>query len=141
MWIISNIHTETSAESITQGITVAIVKGSTLELKSKGETVRVEWKQWFQSRHQSYTVCKYTLSGNPIPVYIQKDYDIPNHLTVDSRLQYGSQSGIVFFVYHDKSQTPFQQRFIDGMSREWLNNFFGRFTDSSAFIGDYLQDV
>ena len=113
-----------------------------MKLKSKGETLGIKWQQEFQKRHQSYTVCKYTLNGKPVLVYIQKGYDIPSRLTVDSSLQYGSQSEIVFFVYHDKSQKPYQHRFIDGMSAEWLKDFFGGLDiDSSTFIGDYLHDV
>ena len=127
---------------------MALLKGSTLQLKSQGGTVRIEWQQWFQTKHQSYAVCEYTLNDNPIPVYIQEGYDIPRRLTVDSRLQYGSQSGIVFFVYHDKGQKPYQRRFrstmfedIAKMGGKWLKDRYGGQFDPSAYVGEYLHDV
>ena len=124
------------------------LKGQTLHLQSKGETVQVEWQQWFSGKSQNYTICEYTLNGNPIPVYIQQGYTIPDDLTVDSRLQYGSQSGIMFFVYHDKSQKPFQHRFrstamenIAKKGSDWLKKYTGGTFDASAYVGEYLHDV
>ena len=66
-----------------------VLKGQTLHLQSKAETVRVEWQQWFSTKSQTYTVCEYAMNGNPVTVYIQQGYHIPDDLTVDSRLQYG----------------------------------------------------
>ena len=48
------------------------------------------------------TACLFTFRG---------EYDIPQKLKIDSRLQYGTQDNVLFFVYHDKSQTPYQERF------------------------------
>ena len=93
------------------------LRGETLTLKSKGQTVAVSWKQgsflgFGGDRSQNYVLCEYTTSnGNSVPVYIQGGYDIPQRLTVNSNLQYGTQDNVLFFVYHDKSQTPFQERF------------------------------
>ena len=125
-----------------------VLKGQTLHLQSKTETVRVEWQQWFSTKSQTYTVCQYALSGNPVTVYIQQGYHIPNDLTVDSRLQYGSQSGTMFFVYHDKSQKPYQHRFksttmekIAKMGSAWLQKYTKGVFDASAYVGEYLHDV
>ena len=119
-----------------------------MNLKSRRGTVTVEWQQFFFSRSQTYKVCEYTLSGKPVLVYIQEGYDTPQNLTMDSRLQYGIQSGTLFFVYHDKSQKPFQHRFkptdfrdVAKMGSEWLKNYTGGVFDPAAYVGDYLHDV
>ena len=125
------------------------LKGQTLQLKSHEETVKVEWQQWFSQRSQSYTVCEYTLNNNSITVYIQEGYSIPENLPVDSRLQYGSQSGTMFFVYHDKSQKPYQHRFksttmgnIAELGSSWLTQYTkGTVFDLSAYVGEYMHDV
>lgn len=93
------------------------LKGETMTLKSKGETVTVNWKQgsfigFGGDRSQNYILCDYTTrNGNSVPVYIQAGYDILKTLKIDSSLQYGTQDNVLFFVYHDKSQTPYQERF------------------------------
>ena len=126
------------------------LKGETLQLKSREETVQAEWQQWFSQRSQSYNVCEYrTLNNNPITVYIQEGYSIPEKLPVDSRLQYGSQSGTLFFVYHDKSQKPYQHRFksttmgnIAKLGSSWLTQYTkGTVFDLSAYVGEYMRDV
>lgn len=81
------------------------------------------------------------LNGKQIPVYIQKGYSIPENLTVDSRLQYGSQSGIMFLVYHDKSQKPFQHRFVAELGNSWMKQYTYGVLDPSAYMGEYLHDV
>jgi len=97
--------------------TMCCLKGETLELGSRVKTVTVRWKHqslvgFGGDESQTYVLCDYTTSrGNSVPVYIQEDYDIPQKLTIDSRLQYGTQDNALFFVYHDKSQTPYQERF------------------------------
>ena len=53
------------------------LRGKTLTLKSKGETVTVNWKQGSfvgvgGDRSQNYVLCDYTTgNGNSVPVYIQ----------------------------------------------------------------------
>ena len=126
------------------------LKGETLQLKSREETVQAEWQQWFSQRSQSYNVCEYrTLNNNLITVYIQEGYSIPENLPVDSRLQYGFQSGTLFFVYHDKSQKPYQHRFksttmgnIAEQGSSWLTQYIkGTVFDLSAYVGEYMRDV
>ena len=67
---------------------MSALKGETLTLKSKGETVTIHWKQgsFFGvggDKNQDYVLCDYALaSGNHVPVYIQRRYDIPRSLTI-----------------------------------------------------------
>ena len=57
------------------------MKGQTLTLKSKGQTVTVNWKQgsvlgFGGDRSQNYVLCDYTTSGGEsIPVYVQGGYN------------------------------------------------------------------
>ena len=131
---------------------MSFIKGQTLTLKSKLQTVTVKWKQGSVlglggDRTQNYVLCDYTTSGGQsIPVYVQSGYDIPQGLTVNSSLQYGMLDGVLFFVLHDKSQTPFQHRFMTNA----LQNFayaaneilkMAKGVDLSWVAGDYLHDV
>ena len=81
------------------------------------------------------------LNGKRIPVYIQQGYSIPENLTVDSCLQYGSQSGIMLLVYHDKSQKPFKHRFVAELGSSWLKQYTYGVLDPYAYVGEYLHDV
>lgn len=98
-----------------ESATMGCLRGETLTLKSRRETVTVTWKQgsfvgFGGDRSQNYVLCDYiTGKGNSVPVYIQGGYDVPQKLIIDSKLQYGTQDNVLFFVYHDKSQTPFQE--------------------------------
>ena len=131
---------------------MSFMKGKTLTLKSKGKTVTVNWKQgsvlgFGGDRSQNYVLCDYTTSrGKSVPVYVQGGYDIPRSLTVNSSLQYGMQDGVLFFVLHDKSQTPYQHRFRTNdlqkfayVANEILKMAKG--VDLSWVAGDYLHDV
>ena len=131
---------------------MAQLKGETLTLKSKGDTIKVEWKQGSfmgigGDKMQAYKLCSYTLSsGSEVPVYIQCDFDVPRTLTIGSKLQYGMQEGVLFFVYHDKSQTPYQHRFRTSSLQKFayagnavLKMMKG--VDLSWLAGDYLRDI
>ena len=93
------------------------LKGQKLNLNEKGPPITIHWKQgsFFGiggERSQTYFTCQYVTNiGLIIPIYIQSSYDIPEILTIDSRLQYGEQEGTLFFVLHNQEQKPFQQRF------------------------------
>ncbi len=128
------------------------MKGQTFSLENKGETVTVSWKQDSilgigGDRSQNYVLCEYkTSGGQPIPVYVQGGYTIKSELTVDSSLQYGMHDGLIFFVYHDKEQRPFQHRFVtNGLQKfayaanEILKMAKG--VDISWVAGDYLHDL
>lgn len=128
------------------------LKGEQLTLKSRGETVTVSWKQgsfvgFGGDKSQNYVLCDYSTSrGNSVPVYIQGGYDIPQKLVIDSRLQYGTQDNVLFFVYHDKSQTPYQERFrCNGLQKfVYAANDLLKLTkgiDISWMAGNYLKNV
>lgn len=128
------------------------LKGEPLTLKSRGETVTVSWKQgsfvgFGGDKSQNYVLCDYSTSrGNSVPVYIQGGYDIPQELVIDSRLQYGTQDNVLFFVYHDKSQTPYQERFrCNGLQKfVYAANDLLKLTkgiDISWMAGNYLKNV
>lgn len=128
------------------------LKGEPLTLKSRGETVTVSWKQgsfvgFGGDKSQNYVLCDYSTSrGNSVPVYIQGGYDIPQKLVIDSRLQYGTQDNVLFFVYHDKSQTPYQERFrCNGLQKfVYAANDLLKLTkgiDISWMAGNYLKNV
>ena len=94
----------------------------------------------------SYVTTRLTSSGQPIPVYVQGGYTIKSQLTVGSSLQYGMQNGILFFVYHDKEQKPYQHRFVTNdlqkfayAANEILKMAKG--VDISWVAGDYLHDL
>ena len=127
-------------------------RGETLTFESKGETITINWQQggfigFGGDRSQNYVLCDYTTSrGVSVPVYIQGNYDIPQRLTIDSKLQYGTQDNVLFFVYHDKEQTPYQQRFRCGglqksvyAANTLLKKEIG--IDISWAVGNYLVNV
>ena len=66
---------------------------------------------------------------------------------IDGRLQYGMNDGVFFLVFHDKSQTPYQRRFIQShmqkqldMANAWLKAYTGGKTDLSWIAGEYLRN-
>ena len=131
---------------------MAQLKGETITLKSKGKTVTVSWKQGSflgmgGDKSQNYWLYTYTRpTGTEIPVYIQAGYDVPSRMTIDSNLQYGMQEGVIFFVYHDKSQTPYQHRFRTNTLQKfaYAANELTKMmkgVDLSWLAGDYLRDV
>jgi len=134
-------------------VTMCSLKGETLTLRRRVKTISVHWKQgsffgFGGDRSQNYVLCDYTTSrGNSVPVYIQRGYDILQKLTIDSRLQYGMQDNVLFFVYHDKSQTPFQERFRCGGLQQFVyaaaNDVLkiGKGIDISWMVGNYLVNV
>ncbi|XP_068700010.1 D-inositol 3-phosphate glycosyltransferase-like [Montipora foliosa] len=140
-------HTETKVVYDNQsGVfqnTISSMRGSILTLRNKGETVTIQWKQqsfigFGGDRSQSYVLCHYiTERGRSVPVFIQKGYSISQSLKIDSKLQYGTQGDVIFLVYHDKSQTPYQERFrCNG-----LQTFYAAGINISWIFGHYLVDV
>jgi hypothetical protein len=123
-----------------------------LTLVSKGSTQTVSWKQGsvlgFGGDHsQQYVLCTYKLSGgDTVPVYVQASYDIKESMTINSSLQYGMQEGVLFFVYHDKSQTPYQYRFRSTNLEKFAlaaNEVLkmARGVDLSWIAGEYLHNI
>ena len=127
------------------------LKGETLELREKRETLTIHWKQgsiagWGGDKQQTYVLCEYaTRNGYSVPIYIQDGKEIKQNFTIDFRFQYGTQDNVLFFVYHDKSQTPFQERFrCNGLQKfaygaNALLKMVG--VDLSWISGNYLKDV
>ena len=118
---------------------IHLLEGSTLKLVSKKGPKDVEWRQSGNDKKEVYIECNYTNESNmEIPVFIQKEYDIPQLLKVDSKLQYGWQGDFYFFVLHDKKRRPFQHRFKSTATKEFLKQ-------ASSLIagvwGAHLEDV
>ena len=116
-------------------VTIGLLKGKELVLDKARGDVTIHWKHgsFFGlggDREQTYTVSEYKLfQGTNVIVYRQKDYGTPpERITVNSRFQYGINYGNVFLVIHDKTQTPYQQRFCDTC-------------DVSYNVGDHLLNV
>ena len=131
----------------------AAFKGMTLTKEKELQTMDVSWKQGSflgigGDMSERYTVYEYkSPNGAPFPVYIQSGYSAPDRLTVDSRLQYGMSEGVFFFVYHDKSNTPYQHRFTTNLYQKaaYLANELLKWkthglADLSWAVGDYLHD-
>ena len=132
---------------------MACLKGMALKKKSFVQKINIEWKQGSflglgGDVSQQYIVYEYTSpNGAVVPVFIQKGWDAPDALTINSELQYGMAEGVFYLVFHDKSQMPFQHRFIQTIHQKALytaNNFFKKVTrgtmDMSWAIGEYLHD-
>lgn len=127
------------------------LKGETLAFREKRKTVTIHWKQdsiagWGGDKHQTYVLCAYaTRNGYSVPIYIQEGKEIKQNFTIDFRFQYGTQDDVLFFVLHDKSQTPYQKRFrCNGLQKfadaaNELLKMVG--LDLSWISGDYLKDV
>ena len=131
---------------------MSVLRGQTLSLKSEGVIQTVSWKQGSflgmgGDCSQEYRFCTYTTgSGTEVPVYIQKSYTVPKKLTVDRELQFGMQEGVLFYVFHDKTQTPYQHRFKsnDLQKVAYAANSILKMTkgvDISWIAGDYLRNI
>ena len=131
---------------------MSVLRGQTLSLESQGVIKTVSWKQgsflgFGGDCSQEYRFCTYTTpSGVQVAVYIQKSFSVPQSLTVDSRLQFGMQEGVLFYVLHDTSQTPYQHRFKtnDLQKMAYAANSILKMTkgvDVSWIAGDYLRNI
>ena len=131
----------------------SMLKGTQLTKVKHVEDQTIHWKQGSilgvgGDRQQTYSVYEYKSSGGEkVPVYIQTGWDAAQTLTIDNQLQYGMNDGLFFLVYHDKSQTPFQHRFVQNFTQKSLymaNALIGARTggvvDLSWAMGDYLHD-
>lgn len=130
-----------------------MLRGMELKKKDLVSNVKVSWKQGALlgiggDRSQTYSIVNYeTTQGGSVPVYIQDGYDKPDKLVCDERLQFGISDGVFFLVYHDKSQTPYQHRFIQNDMQKrlyagnaWLKSYTAGYADLSWASGDYLRD-
>lgn len=127
------------------------LKGETLALREKRETLTIHWKQasvagFGGDKSQTYILCEYaTRNGYSVPIYIQEGYEMKQNFTIDFRFQYGTQDNVLFFVYHDKSQKPYQERFrCNGLEKfVYAANDLLKMAgiDISWIAGHYLKDV
>ncbi|MGB3514374.1 MAG: hypothetical protein WBA93_35215 [Microcoleaceae cyanobacterium] len=153
---------------------MAIVdKGDWIKFNPKAkEDQTIKWQQDLGSRQEEYIVVPYsvkdkTASGS---LFIQlgladsffdncKEDESTNPLVsggykiqVDNDFQYGqnNEKTLRFLVYHDKSNKPYQHRFIETTAFSNIGNKIGAFTSifggdtivdiGKSFIGDYLRD-
>lgn len=98
-----------------------MLSGVTIKKKSVDDKVTVNWKQgsfvgFGGDRSQTYARCMYegSLGGKTVSflVFIQDSFPKSESFRIDHQWQYGVNDGVMFFVYHDKSQTPYQNRFV-----------------------------
>ena len=122
-----------------QSSPIHLLEGSTLKLVNKKGPKEIEWRQGSIDWKKVYIKCNYTNESNKgIPVFIQEEYEIPQLLKVDSKLQYGWQGDFYFFVLHDKKRRPYQHRFVSTTTKE----FFKQASSAIAGVwGAYLKDV
>jgi len=131
-----------------------MLRGLTLNKNNRVGAVTVNWIQGGVlglggQRSLSYDLYNYSNpSGALCPVYIQSGWEAPQVLTLDDRVQFGCNKGIIFLVLHDKENTPYQHRFITkGMQENLytanaaLKQWTGGWVDLSWVKGDYLRNV
>lgn len=128
---------------------MSFLTGQDLQYETQRDTITIRWKQGSfmgigGDRSQNYILCKYTTSDHRgVPVFIQDSFDRPPILRVDSKLQHGVKEGKIYFVYHDKSQKPFQHLFKVPHNQNDIK-FDGKQPDieySGYFEGEYLLDL
>lgn len=122
-----------------QKLPIQLLEGSILKFVNIKGVKQIEWRQSGKEKKEDYIECNYTNESNKgIPVFIQKDYEIPQLLKVDSKLQYGWQGDFYFFVLHDKQRRPFQHRFVSTTTKE----FFKQASSAIASVwGAHLETV
>ena len=126
--------------------------GMELTKKDLFDCVTINWKQGSVlgiggDHSQKYKVFNYeTPNKSLVPLYVQHDYDSPDKIVCNEKMQYGMNKGIFFVVLHDKSQTPYQHRFIQTeiqknlyRANEILKNCSANYVDMSWAAGDYLH--
>ena len=82
-----------------------------IELTKKGSvgSVTINWKQGSiigigGDHSQKYNIFNYeTPHKSLVPLYVQHDYDSPDKIVCNERMQYGMNNGVFFVVLHDKS--------------------------------------
>ena len=79
-------------------------------------------------------------------MYVQHDYDTPNKIVCNEKMQNGISNGGFFVVLHDKNQTPYQHCFIQTKvwenlykANEILKSYASNYVDMSLATGDYLH--
>ena len=137
-----------------------MLSGVTIRKKSVDDTVTIHWKQgscvgFGGDRSQTYARCRYegSLGGNTAQflVFIQESFTKSESFRIDHKWQYGVNDGVMFLVYHDKSQTPYQNRFVTNKYQQIakganealklaIQSKTGVAWDAQWMVGDYLHD-
>lgn len=124
-----------------------------LQLANVESEVTVSWKQGSfmgtgGDKSQRYRVCRYMKDDAAIPVFVQADWNPPQLLPVNNRLQWGINDGHFFMVLHDKDQTPYQHRFVQSATQQlasFANDLIKLRTkglvDLGWVVGDYLHNI
>ena len=133
---------------------MAAFYGIELTKKELVGSVTINWKQGSflgigGDHSQKYNIFNYeTPHKSLIPLYIQHDYDSPEKIVCNEKMQYGMNKGVFFMVLHDKSQTPYQHHFIQTeiqknlyKANEILKNYSANYGDMSWAAGDYLHTL
>ncbi|RAH44657.1 uncharacterized protein BO95DRAFT_171834 [Aspergillus brunneoviolaceus CBS 621.78] len=150
-----------------------ISKGNTITIPTQflggaeGKKITVRWQQTFRDRHEDYWICKWTNKTTPgdqgvIFVQASKLEQLKSRkvdgddltVVVSDEFQYGQKKDQSnrFLVYHDKSNKPYQHRFMENTLTS-LGSKGADFVISLGysdvskvedilkhFIGDYLKD-
>ena len=128
--------------------------GMELTKKELVGSLTINWKQGSflgigADHSQKYNRFNYETPHKAlILLYIQHDYDSPEKIVCNEKMQYGMNDGVFFMVLHDKSQTPYQHRFIQTdiqknlyKANEILKNYSANYVDMSWAAGDYLHTL
>ena len=131
---------------------MAAFYGIELTKKDLVGCVTINWKQGSflgigGDHSQKYNIFNYeTPHKSLVPLYVQHDYVSPDKIVCNEKMQYGMNNGVFFVVLHDKSQTPYQHRFIQTeiqrnlyRANEILKNCSANYVDMSWAAGDYLH--
>ena len=133
---------------------MAAFYGIELTKKELVGSVTINWKQRSflgigGDHSQKYNIFNYeTPHKSLVPLYVQHDYVSPDKIVCNEKMQYGMNNGVFFVVLHDKSQTPYQHRFIQTeiqknlyKANEILKNYSANYGDMSWAAGDYLHTL
>ncbi|KIW92486.1 uncharacterized protein Z519_06333 [Cladophialophora bantiana CBS 173.52] len=111
---------------------------------NNGKKLTIHWSQMLRSRNEDYWLCKYTVESGAEKIYVQaskleefkqkkkdgKDFTF----VVDDSFQYGQDKEKTkrFLVFHDKSNKPYQHRFVENTYTE-LGGKAADFLESLGF--------
>ncbi|CAO2651425.1 Nn.00g039950.m01.CDS01 [Neocucurbitaria sp. VM-36] len=142
-----------------------VEKGNKIYVSADGITAKettVNWQQSFSSRSQQYYVCEFVNKDQGDErgmIFIQKSFldqfksrsgNSDYTITVDDWFQYGQKdkNGTGrWLAFHDKSQKPYQWRFLENTVTKYSDWILKTFGDKipidigilKNFFGDYLH--
>jgi hypothetical protein len=111
-----------SAAVVEKGNTISFSKSAI----TNGDTVTIQWQQDLKDRSADYIVVDAAFKENDVPLFVQKSKsddllakvqgdETTLKVPVDSSFQYGQNKDKTFrfLVYHNKTNKPYQHRFIN----------------------------